>query len=335
MTRTLVELGWDEGWQEAFEQHKASGVPGRVVSDGRVLRLEAESGSVNARLTPGHRSLHPGDGTRPVCGDWVVVKQHTGCQQATVVATLPRRTRLARQALGGVDREQVIVANMTSVWIVCGLDRSQSLRSLFRYQALARSDRITCRVLLNKADVCPNPEEQVALARQAAPGLDVLLLSASRAQGLEPLMQLVSERETIALVGPSGVGKSTVVNQLCHRADQRTSEVRVKDRRGRHTTSTRCLVRSRASALLVDTPGLREIGLLQAEEGISRVFSDIVELAATCRFRDCRHDQEPGCAVKLGLQRGTICQDRFLRYLELVGEARSRAPHSGRRRHAD
>lgn len=281
---------------------------------------------------------------RPVCGDWVAVERLsprarasdlpsvglTGCARGLVRALEPRSTAVVRKAVGG-HRPQVLAANVDALWIVCGLDGTRGLRSLYRYLALCSCDGIAVSIVLNKVDVCADLDQALARAQAAAPAREVLSASATGGEGLSTLAAKLPPGSVTALLGPSGAGKSSLVNALISGQRQRTAEVRAQDRRGRHTTTEGRLVATAAGAWLMDTPGLRELGLWR-QEGLDETFSDLTALAAGCRFRDCQHDSEPGCRVREALAMGTLLPERFLHYLELAAEQRSATRPRGRKR---
>lgn len=312
---TLQNLGWNDAWGSLHAQSTSSGTPGRVIRSGRILLVQTERDCVLATCPNDDRQ-------RPVCGDWVLLEVHSGARgeesRGIVRETLTRRNAIVRKA-AGANRQQAIVANIDAVWLVCGLDRDQGIRSLSRYQALTRLDGVTVTVVLNKADIAADLERQLSEAQGKAPDLEVIALSAHARLGLDRVTPQLSNGRTIALVGPSGVGKSTLMNALTTSPSQATGSVRSGDHRGCHTTSASQLVATSYGALLIDTPGLRELGLWQAA-GLKNAYADILALAEGCRFSDCRHDREPGCQIRLALERGELVPDRFHAYLELLRE---------------
>jgi ribosome biogenesis GTPase / thiamine phosphate phosphatase len=325
MTRggpTLCDLGWDARWASLCTGLASRETPGRVIGAGRLLLVQTDERQVLAHCPP---SRTP----RPVCGDWVVLTLHADTQhdaaRASVCATLPRRNAVVRQAADGAG-PQALVANVDAIWLVCGLDRDQGLRSLARYQALTRLEQVAATIVLNKLDRCADLECERSRAQAQAPDLDVVAVSAHWRRGFEELESRLSPGRTTALIGPSGVGKSTLINALVPALDQRTHAVRQSDCRGRHTTSAARLVATTSRALLIDTPGLRELGLWQPA-GFDNSYADILELAQGCRFGDCRHDREPGCRIREALDQGHLSSERFLAYLELANE---RTVHASR-----
>jgi ribosome biogenesis GTPase len=272
-----------------------------------------------------HEALGPGD--LPAVGDWVAVA--TGDDTAVIQAVLPRRTAFTRNASDSTRRgglrlseDQVLAANVDVAFVVAGLDGDFNLRRLERYLAVAWSGGAMPVIVLNKSDVAADLEGLRVAAEAVAPGVDVWAVSALTGDGVEALRDAhLGRGRTAVVLGSSGVGKSTLVNALLGSERQRTAAVREDDSRGRHTTTHRELVRLPGGALLIDTPGIRSLGVAGASEGIDPAFADIAELAAECRFGDCRHAAEPGCAVQAALADGRLSGDRFESHRKLEREA--------------
>jgi ribosome biogenesis GTPase / thiamine phosphate phosphatase len=262
--------------------------------------------SVAGRLR--HEASSPED--MPAVGDWVAV---AGAQDSSPVihAVLPRLTRFARPARGDIPGAEVVAANIDLVLVVMALDHDFNVPRLERYMALVLSSGAEPLIVLNKADVCAETAERVADVHAAAPGVPVLALSALTEAGMDALRPWLEPGLTLCLVGSSGVGKSTIVNGLLGWERQATAAVRADDQRGRHTTSRRELLLTPSGALLVDSPGIRSVGMWDAEEGIDAAFSDIDELSRGCRFSDCGHESEPGCAVQAAVAKGTLAARRL------------------------
>jgi ribosome biogenesis GTPase len=233
----------------------------------------------------------------PVTGDWVAVRRIEP-ELVLIEQVLERRTRIARRAAGRRGEEQVLAANVDLALIVSGLDGDFNSRRLERYLAIVRDGDVTPVVVLNKADLAKDADAVVREARRVARSVEVVTLSARTGAGCEVLDALLGPRATGVLLGSSGAGKSTLLNRLLGAEAQRTAEVRESDGRGRHTTTHRELITLPSGAALIDTPGLREVQLMVSEESVAAVFDDVSELAAECRFGDCSHTTEPGCAVR-------------------------------------
>jgi len=317
---SLLNLGWNDTWSYTLEQSAHHGHPGRVTRAGRLLLVQTEAGAVLAEC--------PADiPERPVCGDWVIVELHGGKGErelrGRVRCALPRRNAIERHAID-TQQPQAIVANVDDIWLVCGLDRDQGIRSLTRYQALCRLDNVVVTVVLNKADTTNCLARYIAQARAKAPDLEIVTVSALTHDGLQHLESKLRKHHTLAVLGPSGSGKSTLINAVTENHEQRTRSVRCGNHRGCHTTSAGRLLTTRSGALIIDTPGLRELGLWQTA-GLDNTYADILELAHGCRFRDCTHTHEPDCHVRLAVDQGQLASERFAEYLELTRERDTRA----------
>jgi len=317
---SLSALGWTPEWESAFQDLNHAGVePARVLEEQkRLFRVGAAGGEHLAVLSGRLQEATARTVGRPAVGDWVAVEVASG--RSRVHAVLPRRTALVRQAVFGRTVPQVVAANVDSVLIVTSLNSDFSPRRLERYLALVWESGARPVVVLNKADLCADVARRAAEAGAVAPGVPVVALSARTGDGLDGLAPYVGRGETTALVGSSGVGKSSLVNRLAGETLQVVREIRVRDDRGQHTTTSRQLLRLPGGALLIDTPGLRELALWDAGEGLGATFRDIEEIAARCRFRDCSHDGEPGCAVRNALRTGALDAERYLGYEKLRRE---------------
>jgi ribosome biogenesis GTPase len=329
---SLVDLGRDPGWAAAFLPFDAAGlVPARVVAAHRDAWVVARpdvapdaSATVSGRFR--HEAYGPGD--FPAVGDGVAVAAPTGDGSPTVIqAVLPRRTAFTRSAgeervAGNLVAEQVLAANVDVAFVVAGMDGDFNLRRIERYLAVAWSGGATPVIVLNKADVAADADGLRVAAEAVAPGVEVLAISALQGNGVEPLRDAhLGRGRTAVVLGSSGVGKSTLVNALAGAERQRTAAVREDDSKGRHTTTHRELVRLPGGALLIDTPGIRSLGVAGASDGLDPAFADITELALACRFSDCRHAGEPGCAIAAALAAGTLSPDRLASHRKLEREA--------------
>lgn len=256
----------------------------------------------------------------PVVGDWVAVAPRTGEASATIHHVLPRWSSFSRKVAGATTREQVVAANVDTIFLVSGLDGDFNLRRIERYVTLGWNSGALPVIILNKADLCDDLDARVADVQSVAPGIDVVVVSAADGHGISKLEPYLKPGNTIAFLGSSGVGKSTLVNRLAGDDLQKTLDVREDDSRGRHTTTFRELFVIDGGAILIDTPGMRELQLWSDSASVSATFSDIEELAEQCRFTDCQHDTEPGCAVADALERGILDSARFANFVKLRKE---------------
>lgn len=315
---SLRALGWSDALQAQFEstdnQHLE---PARVSAVHRGARVVVgEFGELTARL-PG-RFLHdaaPGD--IPAVGDWVVVERDP--DGARIRAVLDRSTKFSRKVAGHETQEQVLVANVDVVFLVSALNADFNLRRIERYLATAFSSGARPVIVLTKADLCHEAALRALEVEAVAPGTDVVVTSSITGEGFDHLLAFAHPGVTLALLGSSGAGKSTIVNALAGRELQRIQDIRGDDK-GRHTTTHRELFVLDSGALIIDTPGMRELQLWDVDDGLDPAFGDIASLAAGCRFTDCRHDSEPGCAVGAAIADGTLDADRLAAYRKLERE---------------
>ncbi len=320
----LETFGWNERLAEAFAVHAQAGcLAGRVIAQRGMLVVATERGEVLATSSGRLRHDAADAGELPTVGDWVALQIPPEGNQGRIQAVLPRKSAFLRKAAGKKTSGQAVAANIDTVFLLSGLDGDFNLRRVERYLAGAWESGARPVVLLNKADLCANAEEVCREAEAIAFGTPVHLLSAQRGDRFETIEPYLKEGETITLLGSSGVGKSTLINRILGREHQKTLEVREHDARGRHTTTHRELFVAPSGALVIDTPGMRELQLWDSEEGIEATFGDVEQIAAACAFGDCRHSTEPGCAVREALDAGTLDPDRYASWVKLQKEAAS------------
>lgn len=317
ISQALVSYGWTEDLEHSFAPHRESGlIPGRVaaVDRGR-CDVITENGPLKADTAP----LTGADPLAAPCtGDWVAVRAG---EHPAVTALLPRRTAIVRASAGRDSHGQVLAANVDTIAITVSLETEVDLGRLERLLALAWESGARPVVVLTKADHVTDPavlDAEIADVAAAAPGADVVTVSSLTGDGVDVVAAVLTG--TVVLVGQSGAGKSTLGNALLGEERLATGEVRAADGKGRHTTVRRELLPLPSGGVLIDTPGLRGVGLYDAEEGLQQTFAEIEELAADCRFGDCAHDSEPGCAVRAAIEDGVLPQRRLDSYRKLLRE---------------
>jgi ribosome biogenesis GTPase len=317
----IEQYGWSSALQLAFEPHARAGyIAGRIVVQQRLANLVAtDVGILSAKLS-GRMRHEAREAGHPAAGDWVAMSANGDEGTATIHAVLPRRTAFVRRAADSVQTLQVIAANIDIVFVVASMNADLNPRRLERFLAAAWQSGARPVVVLTKSDLCEHPEAQAAEIATLAAGCPVVIVSVRQGLGLGGLMHHIKQGETCVLIGSSGVGKSTLVNALLGEDRMATQDIRAADARGRHTTSHRQLVLLPGGGLILDTPGIREVGLIDADEGLSTVFDDIEQLARNCRFRDCGHDTEPGCAVRDALDTGLLDANRWAHFQKLSRE---------------
>jgi ribosome biogenesis GTPase len=320
---TLRELGWSDRFAAAYQpwESKIDIQPGRVAIEfNQIFRIYVEGGEIDA-ITAG-RLKHRARGRveLPAVGDWVAVRKRPEEDLGIIMAVLPRRSAFTRRAAGDPTGEQVVATNVDVVFVVMGLDRDYNPRRLERYLVMARESGASPAIILTKPDLASDLSSQLNEVTTLAGDIVVHVVNPKVGEGLEHLRQHLVPGRTAALLGSSGVGKSTIINRLVGTDVRRTQEVRPSDSRGRHTTTHRELVMLPDGGLIIDTPGMRELQLWDASESVKETFEEIEALAPDCHFGDCRHRDEPRCAVKAALAEGKISADRLESYLKVQEE---------------
>jgi ribosome biogenesis GTPase / thiamine phosphate phosphatase len=323
-TKILEDLGWDLYFQKHFETLNISNsVPARVASESKgSFQLFSQFGELAAGISGKMRFSAEKENPYPAVGDWVVVKPLVNEQKGIIQAVLPRKSKFSRKAAGERTDEQIVSANVDTVFIVSGLDggRNLNLRRIERYLTLAWSSGATPVIVLNKVDLCPDVSSYIRTVEDIAPGTSIYPVSAKKRMGLDALRNYITKGTTAAFLGSSGVGKSALINSLLGEEKQETGDVRQDDRMGRHTTTRRELFLLPGGGVVIDTPGMREIQLWAGEDDLQGVFQDIEILARQCRFKDCSHNVETGCAVKAAIDQGDLDPARLESYRKLQNE---------------
>ena len=320
----LAVLGWNDHFARALQElNHDEWQPARVSrAHGRLFYLYAESGELEGELAGRLKHEATSASELPVVGDWVaVLPRPDEAGKATIQAVLPRQCAFSRKTVGEhLTEEQVVAANVDTVLLVMGLDGDFNIRRIERYLTLAWDSGATPVIVLNKADVCAETDARIAEVEAVAWGVPVYALSAIEEEGIEALEAHVEPGKTVSLLGSSGVGKSTLANCLVGSQVQVVGGVREDDSRGRHTTTHRELMLLPSGGVLIDNPGMRELQLWADEDGLKESFEDVEALAEDCRFRDCAHGDEPGCAVRQAIEEGTLDQRRFQSFEKLQRE---------------
>jgi ribosome biogenesis GTPase len=332
---TLEDFGWTPRFAEAFETHRAQGLtPARVsLEHTHIYRVLSPDGERLARVAGRLRHTASGRADFPAVGDWVAVETPAH-GDIRIRAVLPRATQFSRRAAGNPTEPQVVAANVDVVFLVSGLDRDFNPRRIERYLVTAWDSGAAPVIVLNKADLVEDVQPFVQEVEAIAHGVPIVVTSA-KSPSLHPptssLRVFLGPGRTAALLGSSGVGKSSIANALIGEELLRTREVRASDSRGRHTSSNRQLVLLPGGGILIDTPGMRELQLWDTGDAVAGAFADIEELGVECRFRDCRHVTEPGCAVVAAVAAGQLPAERLENYRKLQAEQKFQAAQQDER----
>lgn len=321
----LEALGYSPFFAGEFAPFAVEGFrPARVAAEHKhIYRLYAELGEFLAEVAGKVRYQASGRQDFPAVGDWVAASLRPRERKATIHGILPRKSKFSRKVAGRNTEEQILAANIDTVFLVNGLDHDFSLRRIERYLIMAWESGAYPVVLLNKADLCDHTRPlgaAIAEVESVAPGVPVHAISCLRQVGMQALGRYLAKGQTVALLGSSGVGKSTIINRLVGKEILRTREVREDDSHGRHTTTYRQLIPLPGGGLVIDTPGMRELQLWDADSGLQGTFEEIESVAAHCRFEDCHHRGEPDCAVRQAVEDGKLSAARLASYHRMQRE---------------
>jgi len=319
----IESLGWNKFFDESFsELNVRDFIPARVSQEHRNLyRILCDQGEVLAEISGKYRYQAIDKADFPTVGDWVAV-EFAGDDKAIIHNLILRRNKFSRKVPGTNTIEQVLVANIDKLFIVCGLDGDFNPRRIERYLTIAWDNEMKPVVVLNKTDLCQDPESSIAEAEAVAFGIPVIPVSAKIGDGIDLLREHIGQNETISLLGSSGVGKSSIINALLGKEQLKIGDVREFDKKGKHTTTHREMILLPEGGIIIDTPGMRELQLWGDEDGLEQTFEDIEELATSCRFNDCGHNGEPGCAIENAIADGSLDPKRFRSYQKLQKELR-------------
>ena len=318
----LKKLGWDSFFEEHFMPYAQKGLhPGRVLSGHKTgYMLYTEFGEFYTGISGKMRYEASGRSDFPVVGDWVAIKPRPEEKFAIIHGTLPRKSSFSRKAAGRETEEQLLAANIDTVFWVSSLNRMFNPRRIERFLMLAYESSAVPAIILNKADLCATVEKTVDEVMSVAEGVPVHVTSALKGLGLEALTPYIQNGNTVVFLGVSGVGKSTLLNKLAGTDIQKVDEIREHDDRGRHTTAVRSLFILPQGGCVIDSPGIRELQLWNVPERIYDAFEDIEKIARNCRFKNCNHDSEPFCAVKKAVEDGIIPSKRFANFKKMKKE---------------
>lgn len=312
------EYGWDEYFEsEWHKMHTKDMYPARIIADyGQMLRVVTDKGELYV-----NRPLHKDNNyVQLAVGDWIGLEEIEAAEYPVVRFVLSRKTKFSRAAAGIEAKEQIVAANIDTIFLIQSLNGDFNMKRLERYLIATWDSGAVPVVVLTKADCCDDIQQKMAIAAASAPGVEVISISSKTGEGLDEIKKYLTQGKTIALLGSSGVGKSTLLNKLVGKEILKTQEIREDDSKGRHTTTHRELVLLPLGGMVMDTPGMRTLSLWDSDTGMEIMFGDVEALTNQCRFHDCKHQNEPGCAVRHALETGELDNNRWESWVKLQKE---------------
>jgi ribosome biogenesis GTPase len=318
----LFKYGYNSFFETHFKEYSGDGyILGRVaVQNKSNYVVYSEHGELAAEVSGKFMFDADAKEDYPAVGDWVVIRPLHDEQKGIIDAVLPRRTAFSRKEAGGRTEKQVLASNIDTVFIMTSLNHDFNLRRVERYLVLANESEINPVIVLSKSDLCEDVQNKIDEVNQIAKNVPVHAISSITKQGIDGLKKYITDGNTIAILGSSGVGKSTFINVLLGSDELKTEDVSSYKDKGHHATTRRELILIPGGGLIIDTPGMRELQLWEGEGGLENLFDDIEKLASQCKFSDCKHKSEPGCAVRRAIKKGELDEDRYKSYLKMARE---------------
>jgi ribosome biogenesis GTPase / thiamine phosphate phosphatase len=334
MNSHLLKLGWNEAFQQQLNRSNfPNAIPARIIRENRgVYNVHTGDNITCAQLSGSFRNAAQTSLDLPTIGDWVLVEQREQSQEPTIVSVLERKSLFTRQSSGDRSDNQLLAANIDYLFIVAGLDQEFNPKRIQRYLMQAWNSGAEPVILLNKTDLIANQEEIIAELRTHIMDTPILAISAINRDQIECLHPYLIPGKTVAFSGSSGVGKSSIINALLGEQRLKIQATRTQDNRGRHTTTWRELVILDEGACIIDLPGMRELQLTGEQTGVMKAFSDIQMIIQQCRYRNCQHHEEPGCAIQEALKSGQLTEQRYNQYTKLIDENNSAKKRNTKRK---